>query len=161
MHVRTKNNLPDSTPIASTVSIWEDSLAKEDTMDNNEATSATMVYLADVMIEKSAIVDRDEDGIFGSIGDSSTTVEKGQNIQYQLHYDNIGNYTAENVVLRDSLPAEVCFEIGSIALSGGHTIEYSTDKGMTWGYMSNKKTGEEDCAITDFRIMLEEGLMAP
>jgi uncharacterized repeat protein (TIGR01451 family) len=89
MYVRTKNNLPDSTPIASTVSIWEDSAAKEDTMVNNEATSSTMVYLADVMIEKTARVDRDEDGIFGSSGDSTTTVEKGQNIQYQLHYDNI------------------------------------------------------------------------
>jgi uncharacterized repeat protein (TIGR01451 family) len=53
-------------------------------------------------------------------------------VKYQLKYDNIGNYTAENVILRDSLPIDVCFVVGSIALSGRHTIEYSIDKGMTW-----------------------------
>jgi hypothetical protein len=61
MFVRAKNNLTDSTPLAAKAAIREDSAAKEDTMLNNEAVSSTMVYLADVMIEKSAIVDSDND----------------------------------------------------------------------------------------------------
>jgi uncharacterized repeat protein (TIGR01451 family) len=139
MFVRTKNNLADSTPIASTVKIWEESAAKEDTMVNNEATSSTMVYLADVMIEKSAIVDSNGDGVFSG-DDATDAVGKGKKIQYTLQYDNIGNYSAENIVLRDSVPSEVCFELGSITLSGENTIEYSNDKGMTWNYMSSKST---------------------
>jgi uncharacterized repeat protein (TIGR01451 family) len=160
MFVRTKNNLPDSTPIATTVKIWEESAAKEDTMENNEAVSSTMVYLADVMIEKSAIVDSNADGVFSG-DDSVHAVGKGKRVRYRLKYDNIGNYHAENVVLRESLPAEICFKMGSITLPERTSIEYSADKGMSWEYISSKGTGEEDCAITDFRIILEEPLMAP
>jgi uncharacterized repeat protein (TIGR01451 family) len=161
MFVRTKNNLPDSTPIAATVKIWEESAAKEDTMLNNEAVNSTMVYLADMMISKSAIVDSNGDEIFDTTTDSTLAAIPRRKVQYTLEYDNIGNYSAKNVVIRDSLPAEVCFEIGSIALSEGYSIEYSNDKGMTRNYVSNKNDGEEDCAITDFRVVLEDELMAP
>lgn len=88
MFVRTLNNLPDATPISAKTTIWEESLGREDTMVNNVATSSTMVYLADMTIEKTAIVDSNEDGIFGG-NDSTTAVGKGKTIQYTLRYDNI------------------------------------------------------------------------
>jgi uncharacterized repeat protein (TIGR01451 family) len=161
MFVRTKNNLPDSTPIASRAKIREESPAKEDTMLNNEAVNSTMVYLADMMISKSAIVDSNGDEIFDTMTDSTLAAIPRRKVQYTLEYDNVGNYSAKNVVIRDNVPAEVCFEIGSVDLSGKYTIAYSNDKGMTWNYVSNKAAGEEDCAITDFRVILEDELMAP
>jgi uncharacterized repeat protein (TIGR01451 family) len=160
MFVRTKNKLPDSTPISTLAEIWEESPAKEDTMLNNEAVSSTMVYLADVMVEKTAIVDSNADGIFSG-DDSLKEVGKGKKVKYRIRYTNIGNYNAENVVLRDSLPAEVCFTMGSVTLPERTVIEYSNDKGMTWSYISTKKIGEEDCEITDFRIVLADQLSAP
>jgi uncharacterized repeat protein (TIGR01451 family) len=132
MFVRSKNNLSDSTPIASRVEIWEESPAKEDTMANNEAVSSTMVYLADMMVSKHAIVDSNDDGNFDTATDSTTVATPGKQVQYTLEYDNIGNYNAENVIITDSMPAEVCLELGSIALPFGATIEYSTDRGMNW-----------------------------
>ncbi|MDR2415916.1 MAG: DUF11 domain-containing protein [Candidatus Peribacteria bacterium] len=140
--------------------IWEESAAKEDTMVNNEAVSSTMVYLADVMIEKRAIVDSNGDGVFSG-DDSTEAVRKGKRIKYRVSYENIGNYSAENVVLRDSLPADTCFVIGSVNAPRRSWIEYSSDKGMSWSYVSNKADGEEDCAITDFRIVLADKLAAP
>ncbi|MDR2190806.1 MAG: hypothetical protein LBP53_06645 [Candidatus Peribacteria bacterium] len=140
--------------------IWEDSPAKEDTMLNNEAISSTMVYLADVMVEKSAIVDSNADGLFSG-NDSTEIVSKGKKIRYRLAYHNIGNYSAENVVLRDKLPADTCFVIGSVVIPEKSWIEYSNDKGMTWSYVSDKAEGEQDCAITDFRIVLADKLTAP
>ena len=160
MFVRTLNNLPDSTPISTKVTIWEDSLAKEDTMVNNVAISTTMVYLADVVIEKSAIVDSNSDGLFGG-SDSTTAVGKGKSIQYTLKYDNIGNFNAKHVVISDSLPDEVSFEMGSLTLPALGTVEYSTDRGMNRDYISTKSAGEEDEAITDVRVLLTNDVTAP
>lgn len=130
-------------------------MAKEDTMKNNEAVSSTMVYLADVTIEKSAIVDSNSDGIFGA-GDSTTAIGKGKTVQYTLRYANIGNYSAKNVVISDSLPEELAFEVGSISLPASGTVEYSKDKGMNRNYISNKVDGDEDEDITDVRILLND-----
>ncbi|MDR0282903.1 MAG: hypothetical protein LBI53_06575 [Candidatus Peribacteria bacterium] len=35
-------------------------------------------------------------------------------MSYTVHYDNIGNYDAENTLITETIPDSTCFIVGSI-----------------------------------------------
>lgn len=158
LSVRTSNGLNDSTPIIAEAEIWEESPAIEDTMDNNISKSSTMVYLSDVIIEKTAIVDSDGNEIYGNTGDSKDMAKKGDHVKYSLKYDNIWNYAAENVVILETIPVDTCFKVGSIKVPQDADIQYSSDWGLTWDYSPQWNV---DCQVTTVRLILKNSLEAP
>lgn len=158
LSVRTSNGLNDSTPIIAEAEIWEESPAIEDTMENNKDESLTLVYLSDVIIEKTAIVDSDGNEIYGNTGDSKDMAKKGDHVKYSLKYDNIWNYAAENVVILETIPVDTCFKVGSIKVPQAANIQYSNDWWLTWDYSPQWNI---DCQVTTIRIILKDVLSAP
>jgi uncharacterized repeat protein (TIGR01451 family) len=62
----------------------------------------------------------------------------GTDLTYTLSLSNLGNTGAVDVVVIDTLPAQVDFQVGSVVNSLpagiGVTVEYSQDDGASWAY---------------------------
>jgi len=53
-----------------------------------------------------------------------STVERGDRIDYTLHYSNTGNGAADNAVITDNVPANTTYVAGSAACGAGCTASY-------------------------------------
>ena len=125
----------DSSSYIASVTIGEDSPGIEDTLLNNTDSTEVTAYRADVMIQKSAISDTNNDGIYDLL-DSPTMTDKDQKIRYTLEYDNIGNASASGAMISEKIPAQTCYVIGSLEsnIPAGTVIEYSADSGVNYDY---------------------------
>jgi uncharacterized repeat protein (TIGR01451 family) len=152
----------DSTPYTAQVTIGEDSPGIEDTLLNNTDSTQVTAYRADVMIQKKALSDTNRDGIYDLL-DSPTMTDKDQKIRYTLEYDNIGNAPASGVVMNEKIPAQTCYVVGSLEANqpAGTLLEYSNDGALSYTYTPVGSTGEQDCAVTDWRLNRLTEMPAP
>ncbi len=160
VYVTLSSDLENETPVTNKVHIDQDSGATEQILDNNDDSSTTTVYRADLMLVKTG-VSAGRDGIFGTTDDTTDEANAGDQLRYRLEYNNIGNITAKESVITENIPVDICFTVGSIAsLPATAKVSYSNDEGSTWNYAPNGESGDQDCNVTNFRIELGD-LSAP
>lgn len=163
VYAKINDNVADSVTVANAVIVGEDSPANEDITSNNIDTTSVTVYRPDLVIHKTGF-SYGPDWAPGTADDTLTTANQGEYIEYTLSYDNIGNISAENAVITETIPQGVCFSPYSITPPPQSTLEFSTDGGGTWvpdAGGSYPYAGWPDCTITNFRIVFNGGLDAP
>lgn len=144
------STLSDGATVSNTAVIGENSPDIEDILTNNTDSSQTVVYRADLSIQKSG-VSKGPDNILGTGDDSTTQTSVGENVYYTLEYNNIGSAPAQNSIITETIPTGMCYIDGSITgYPGDATIEFSNDNASTYTY---SPTGPVDCSVTNFRIV--------
>lgn len=116
--------LSDETQITTTARIREESDSNEIYLTNNVDTSSVRVYRANVFVNKKGYA-----GTTRGFTGSQTTATMGDIITYQLDYDNIGNASAENTTITDTLPEGVCLnttDLESHIPTGASVIYYDS-----------------------------------
>ena len=92
--------------------------------------------------------------IIGKAVNPSGTQSPSTDLTYTITITNTGNTPAVNVVVTDTLPGEVDFQVGSVVnnlpAGIGVTVEYSDDGGTTWTYVPTSTgcsapTGYDGC----------------
>ena len=73
-----------------------------------------------------------------------SNVEPGGDLDYTLEYRNVGTDSATNVVVRDAIPSNTDYVVGSASAGA----EFSDDNGSTWTY---SPSGIVDANVTDVR----------
>ncbi|MCA1619556.1 MAG: hypothetical protein LC795_09660 [Acidobacteria bacterium] len=74
------------------------------------------------------------------------TIVAGSDLVYSISFSNTGGYQASNFVIRDQIPSNTDFKVGSVTSSLGTTgltvaAAYSNDGGTTWAYTPASGTG--------------------
>lgn len=107
-------------------------------------------YISDLIITKKWISDW-----------SDTWTDKGKNITYSLTYDNVWNAFASWTMIYENIPTNTCFTVWSITwLQDDTIVEYSIDNGNTWTYSSLTASWQQDCTITNIRVVFSSPLAA-
>ena len=101
-------------------------------------------------ISKTSIVDTNNNGSYGG-SDSTTEFYPGQNIQYNLNYNEVGTWWSW-IIISDILPDGVCFRLWTITATPGQIVTYYSDTSFTQPYTPNGSAGTYDCAIKSFKI---------
>jgi len=66
----------------------------------------------------------------------STTAKEGETVQFNLRIDSTGNATAQNVMVRDSLPFQLSYVAGSTKVDGNSVADGITSGGINIGSMN-------------------------
>ncbi|HEX8285676.1 MAG TPA: hypothetical protein VF588_20135 [Pyrinomonadaceae bacterium] len=74
------------------------------------------------------------------------TILAGSDLTYSISFSNTGGYQATNFVIRDQVPSNTDFKIGSVTNSLGTTgltvaVEYSNNGGTSWVYTPTSAAG--------------------
>ena len=123
--------------------------------NDNAPASATVEMVAPPNIELSKCV-------YAGVQCVTTTVEAlpGADVIYSISFTNSGGYYASSFVIRDGIPANTDFKLGSVTTNLGTTgltvaVAYSNDSGATWTYTPASGAGGApagyDRLVTDIR----------
>ena len=96
----------------------------EDDLDNNQDESCVTIYRPDVEVSKKGV---------DLISGQSSFTDPGNQIEYTISYDNIGNFAASNVVIRDIFPEGTKYISGPTPLPSGASLSLiggSTPNGL-------------------------------
>lgn len=134
--LRTASELSNNTPVglAATATTdyifsWQPTDPTEENLDNNGSRCDTVVFRADPMVTKSASQVVDADFGAGAVSPSDP-VEVGGRVRFEIGYDNLGDFTASEVVIDDNLPVGASFVAGSFSgLPDGATVLYDDGSG--------------------------------
>ena len=74
------------------------------------------------------------------------TVTAGSDLVYSISFSNTGGYQATNFVIRDQIPSNTDFKVGSVTSTLGTTgltatVAYSNDGGTSWVYTPTSGAG--------------------
>ena len=112
---------------------WQPTDPTEENVDNNGSRCDTVVFRADPMVTKSASQVVDADFGVGAAASPSDPVEVGGRVRFEIGYDNLGDFSASEVVIDDTLPVGASFVAGSFSgLPDGATVLYDDGSG-TYG----------------------------
>lgn len=122
--------------------------------DNSPATASVQVVTPpNVSLNKCVYVG-------GQCVTTNTSALPGDNLVYSITFANTGGYHASSFVMRDAIPANTDFKLGSATTTLGTTgltatINYSNDGGVTWVYTPASGAGGApagyDRAVTHVR----------
>lgn len=129
---------------------WQPGDPIEEILTNNADTCGTTVWRPDPTLTKRAT----------SGGETLVSAAPSTRVTYELSYDNIGEASADEVVVEDLLPEGLGFVVGSLSgLPPSATVDY-TD-GTTWGVTPSGSAGTVDDSIRGFRVQWAGALTAP
>lgn len=165
IYVEISSLVADSTSITNSITIGEDSPAEEEPEEliNNTDDSTLTVYRADVLVNKEGVGCGADNDCSTVVAGDYVAVNAGDKIKYTIEYDNVGNTTAADVIIKERIPEGSCYRVNSIEANkpDGSVVEYSSNSGVTWTYSPVADGEGKDCNVTNFRIVFPEGLPAP